>query len=55
LLPDCLDDYVAEDNPVQVLVDRNSPQCGSGDDVALKIEDVVDGGMHAQKALGGPG
>ena len=29
------------------------PQCRSGDEMALKIEVIVDGGMHAQEALGG--
>jgi hypothetical protein len=29
------------------------PQCGAGDEVALKVEGIVDGGMHAQEALGG--
>ena len=28
-------------------------QCGSGDEVALKVEGIVDGGMHAEEALGG--
>jgi hypothetical protein len=33
---------------------RSEPsQCRSGDEVALKIEGIVDGGMHAQEALGG--
>jgi hypothetical protein len=29
------------------------PQCGSGDEVALKVEGIVDRGKHAEKALGG--
>jgi hypothetical protein len=29
------------------------PQSGSGDEVALKVEVVVDGGVHAEEALGG--
>jgi len=29
------------------------PQCRSGDEVALKVERVVDGGMNAEEALGG--
>ena len=29
------------------------PQCGAGDQVALKVEGIMDGGMHAEKALGG--
>jgi len=29
------------------------PQCGSGDQMALKVESVVNGGVHAEKALGG--
>ena len=29
------------------------PQCGSGDEVALKVEVVVDGGVHTEEALGG--
>jgi hypothetical protein len=29
------------------------PQYGSGDEVALKIEGIVDGGIHAEEALGG--
>jgi hypothetical protein len=29
------------------------PQCGSGDEVALKVEGVVNGGVHAEEALGG--
>jgi hypothetical protein len=29
------------------------PQRGSGDEVALKIECVVDGGMDAEEALSG--
>jgi hypothetical protein len=29
------------------------PQCGSGDEVALQIEGIVAGGMHAQETLGG--
>jgi hypothetical protein len=28
------------------------PQCGSGDEVALQIEGIVDGGVHAEEALG---
>jgi hypothetical protein len=28
-------------------------QCGSGDEVALQIEGVVNGGVHAEKALRG--
>jgi hypothetical protein len=30
-----------------------NPQRGPGDEVALKIERVVDGGMDAEEALGG--
>jgi hypothetical protein len=29
------------------------PQCGSGDEVALQIEGIVDGGVHTEEALGG--
>jgi hypothetical protein len=29
------------------------PQCGSGDEVALKVEGVVDRTVHAEEALGG--
>jgi hypothetical protein len=29
------------------------PKGGSGDEVALKVEGVVNGTMHAQEALGG--
>jgi hypothetical protein len=29
------------------------PQCGSGDEVALKVEGIVNGGVHAKEALGG--
>ena len=29
------------------------PQCGSGDEVALKVEGVVNGGVQRQEALGG--
>jgi len=29
------------------------PQRRSRDEMALKVEVIVDGGMHAQKALGG--
>src|SRR5215813_7591381 len=29
------------------------PQCGSGDEVALQVEGVVNGGVHAEKTLGG--
>ena len=29
------------------------PQCGSGDEVALQIEGIVDGGVHTDEALGG--
>jgi hypothetical protein len=29
------------------------PQCGSRDEVALEVEGIVDGGMHAEEALGG--
>jgi hypothetical protein len=29
------------------------PQCGSRDEVALKIEGVVNGGVHAEEALRG--
>jgi hypothetical protein len=29
------------------------PQCGSEDEVALQIEGIVDGGVHAEEALGG--
>jgi len=29
------------------------PQCGSGDEVALKVEGVVNRTVHAQEALGG--
>jgi hypothetical protein len=28
------------------------PQCGSGDEVALQIEGIVDGGVHAEETLG---
>ena len=28
------------------------PQCRSGDEVALKVETVVNGGVHAEEALG---
>jgi hypothetical protein len=29
------------------------PQGGSGDEVALKVEDVVDRAVHAEETLGG--
>src|SRR5262249_18526516 len=29
------------------------PQCGSRDEVALEVEGAVDGGVHAEEALGG--
>jgi hypothetical protein len=29
------------------------PQCRSGDEVALKVEGVVNRGVHAEEALGG--
>jgi hypothetical protein len=29
------------------------PQFGAGDEVALNVEGIVGGGMHAQEALGG--
>jgi hypothetical protein len=28
------------------------PQCGSGDEVALKVAGVVNSGVHAEEALG---
>ena len=31
----------------------DDPQCGSGDEVALQIAGTVDGGVHAEEALGG--
>jgi hypothetical protein len=30
-----------------------NPQGGSGDEVALKVEGVVNGTVHAEEALGG--
>src|SRR6202140_4732452 len=38
--------------PLRRRFGSEGPQRGPGDEVALKIECVVDGGMHAQKALG---
>src|SRR5438105_9419886 len=29
------------------------PQRGSGDEVALQVEGIVDGGVHAEETLGG--
>jgi hypothetical protein len=29
------------------------PQCGSGDEVALKVEGIVNRTVHAEEALGG--
>jgi hypothetical protein len=29
------------------------PQCGSGDEVALKVEGVVDRAVHAEETLSG--
>ena len=39
--------------PLRRRFGSEGPQRGPGDEVALKIERVVDGGMHAQKALRG--
>jgi hypothetical protein len=41
--------------PVATLSNFGSenPQCGSGDEVALKVEGVVNRTMHAEEALGG--
>ena len=39
--------------PVSSRFGAEYPQCGAGDEVALKDEGIVDGGMHAQEALGG--
>jgi hypothetical protein len=33
--------------------DSEDPQNGSRDEVALQVEGVLGGGMHAEKALGG--
>jgi hypothetical protein len=38
--------------PLRRRFGSEGPQRGPGDEVALKVECVVDGGMHAQKALG---
>jgi len=39
--------------PVSSRFGAEYPQCGAGDQVALKVEGIVDGGMHAQETLGG--
>jgi hypothetical protein len=41
--------------PVSSRFGAEYPQCGAGDEVALKVEGIVDVGMHAQEALGGSG
>jgi hypothetical protein len=38
--------------PLRSSIGSEFPQCGSGDKVALKIGGIVDGGMHAEEALG---
>src|SRR6266446_4621172 len=40
--------------PLRLGVGSKSSQGGSGDEVALEVEGIVDGGMHVEKALGGP-
>src|SRR5215472_18217021 len=39
--------------PMHSSLGSEATQCGSGDQVALKVEGVVNGGVHAEKALGG--
>ena len=39
--------------PLRLGVGSKSSQGGSGDEVALEVEGIVDGGMHVEKALGG--
>src|SRR5262249_51089635 len=39
--------------PVSSCFGAEYPQCGSRNQVALEIEGIVDGGMHAEEALGG--
>src|SRR3984893_215798 len=39
--------------PVRGSFGSEFPQRGSGDEVALKVEGVVNGGVHAEEALGG--
>src|ERR1700740_1418893 len=38
--------------PLCVSFGSGDPQCGSGNEVALKVEGVVDGGVHAEEAPG---
>ena len=40
--------------PLRLGFGSKSSQGGSGDEVALEVEGIVDGGMHVEKALGGP-
>ena len=38
--------------PLRRRFGSKNPQGRSGDEMALKVEGVVDGGMHSEKALG---
>jgi DDE domain len=39
--------------PLRSSFGSKDPQCGSGDEVALKVEGVVNRAVHAEEALGG--
>jgi hypothetical protein len=39
--------------PLVCRLGSEDPQCGSGDEVPLKVEGVVNRAVHAEEALGG--